>query len=147
MVDEFTGWARQLHACDLSCPVEHVMRGMPVVDPEYTLRMAMQIMIIGNAGAAIVCDRSRPTTIVTEHDLMRALADGANPDGTRVAEVGSTIIGTLASTSTVLDAVRLMSKTGNRQVSVMVDGNIVGLVTANDFLGTLHGELPSLTSV
>jgi CBS domain-containing protein len=147
MVDEFTGWACQVHVCDLSCPVEHVMRGMPVVDPEYTLRMAMQIMNIGNAGAAIVCDHHRPMTIVTEHDLMRALAGGANPDGARVAEVESTRIGALASTSTVLDAVQLMSEMGSRQVSVMVDGNVVGLVTANDFLGALHGELPSLTSV
>jgi CBS domain-containing protein len=147
MVDEFIGWTSQVHVCDLLCPLEHVTRGVPVVDPEYTLRMAIQIMMIGNAGAAIVCDCHRAVTIISEHDLLRAIAEGANPDEARVTELGSTLIGALGSTSTILDAVRLMSDKGTRQVSVMVDGNVVGLVTAIDLLEAIHAELPSLTSV
>jgi CBS domain-containing protein len=148
MVDELADWTSPVHVCGLSCPIEHVMRGVPVVDPEYTLRMAAQIMIIGKAGVAIVCADHRAMTIVTEHDLARALAEGADLDGVRVAEVRSTLIGVLDSRSAIVDAARLMSEIGARQVFVMADGKVVGLVTTNDFPEVLlGGTVPSLAGV
>jgi CBS domain-containing protein len=147
MVSELMDWTSPVHVCDLSCPLEHVMRGAPVVDREYTVRMTAQTMIIAQAGAAVVCDPQRPTTVVTEHDLIRALSDGADPDGTRIAEVASTLPDALGSTFTISDAVRQMSDRGTRHVSVSTDGNVVGLVTFDDLIEVLNGTLPSLTRV
>jgi CBS domain-containing protein len=39
-----------------------------------------------------------------------------------------------------------MSDKGTRHVSITVDGNVVGLVTADDLVEVLNGTLPSLTS-
>jgi CBS domain-containing protein len=146
MVNELMDWTNEIHVCDLSCPIEHLMRGAPVVDPEFTVRMTAQTLVIAKAGAAVVCAPRRPVTIVTERDLIRALSDGADPDGTRIAEVASTLPDALGSTSTVSEAVRQMSDKGTRHVSITVDGNVVGLVTADDLVEVLNGTLPSLTS-
>jgi signal-transduction protein with cAMP-binding, CBS, and nucleotidyltransferase domain len=147
MVDEFMDWATEVHVCDPSCPVEHVMGGAPVVDPEYTVRMTAQTMIIAKAGTVVVYDAHRPMTIVTEHDLIRALSDGVDPDVTRITEVASTLPDALGSASTISDAVRHMSETGTRHVWVKADGNVVGLATADDFIEVFNGHLPSLTRV
>ena len=146
MVNEVMDWTNPVHVCELSCPVEHVMRGAPVVDPEYTLRITAQIMIIAKAGAAVVCDPHGPMTIVTEHDLTRALSDGADPDGARIADVGSTLTDALGSATTIADALRQMSDTGARRVSVRADGNVVGLVTSEDLVEVLNGKMPILAN-
>ena len=129
MVKEFMEPIDHVHICDLSCPVEHVMRGAPVVDPEYTLRMTAQAMTIVKAGAVIVCDPHGPTTIVTERDIVHALSDGTDP---------------LRPPS--LTPFTQMAEEGTRHVPVRVDNNVVGLVTAEDLFEALNGKLPSLTS-
>ena len=146
MVNAIADWTNPAHVCGLSCSIEHVMRGAPVVDPEYSVRMTAQTMIMAKAGAAVVCDLHRPMTIVTEHDLVRALSGGADPDRARIAEVGSTPTDTLDATGTIGDAVRLMSHRGSDYVSVKAHGDIVGLVTVDDLVEVLNGTLPSLTS-
>jgi CBS domain-containing protein len=147
MVDEFMDGTDRVHVCGLSCPIEHVMRGAPVVDPEYTLRMTAQTMVIAKAGAVVVCDCHKPMTIVTEHDLIRALSDGADPDVARRAELASTLPDALCPSSTISDAVREMSEKGKRHVCVKVEDNIVGLVTSDDLIEVLNGNFSSLANV
>ena len=100
-VDRTSPW----HLCDGSCPIEHVMRGAPVVDREYTVRMTAHIMTAAKGRAALVCDPHMPTTIVTEHDLIRALAEGMDPDQTRVAEVSCTVPDALQPAVAIADVV------------------------------------------
>ncbi len=108
------------HSCDLSCPVEHVMRGAPVVDPETTLRSTAQAMVADRAGAAIVRGPDGPTNIVTEGDVVRALADGADPDIIWAADVASTRLVSVSPGATLADAVRRMSEEGIHHVPVKV---------------------------
>jgi len=133
------------HICDLSCPVEHVMRGAPVVDPEYTLRMTAQAMTVVKAGAAIICDPRGSTIVVTERDIIHALSDAADPDKARVAEVAFADLGALVCTATIFDAVQHLSKEGSRHVPVKCEGNVVGLITAEDLFGVLNSKRPGLT--
>ena len=67
------------HVCDLLCPVRDLLRGAPsFVDPEDTLRVAAQAMAGQKTGAVIVLGPDGPTSIVTEQDIVRALADQAD---------------------------------------------------------------------
>ena len=146
MVNQLMEPTKHVHICDLSCPVEHVMRGAPVVDPEYTLRMTAQAMVIVKARVAIVCAPHKSTTIVTERDIARAVSDGADPGRTRVAELAWAHLAALVPTVTISDAVQHMSEEGTQYISVRFDGNVVGLVTAEDLVEVLNGKLPSLTN-
>jgi len=121
------------------------MRGAPVVDPESTLRSTAKSMAVSRAGAAIVHGANGATNIVTDRDLVRALADGADPDTVWAADVASTHLVAVASDAIVADALRQMSQEGIRHVPVRSGGDVVGLVTAEDLLDVLERGLLGLT--
>ncbi|MGP0031472.1 MAG: cyclic nucleotide-binding/CBS domain-containing protein [Acidimicrobiales bacterium] len=126
------------HQCDLLCPVVHLMRTPTrFVDPESTLRAASHAMVEQGVGAVVVLGPQGPTSIVTEHDIVRALADGADPDSVWTADVASGPLATLASAATTADAVRLMVDDGIRTIPVTANDEVVGLVTVDDILATL----------
>ena len=55
------------------------------VPAETSLREAARVMRDRNVGAAVVVDGGRIAGIFTERDLLRAVADGEQPDEGRVA--------------------------------------------------------------
>ncbi len=130
-----------VHICDLSCPVEHVMRGAPVVDPEDTLRQTAHAMTVDKAAAAIVRTPAGPTNIVSERDVVRALSDGADPDTVWASDVASPRLGAVCPSSTVSDVLRQVAQEGTRHIPVTVDDHVVGLVMAEDLLEVLHRRL------
>jgi CBS domain-containing protein len=75
-------------------------------------------------------------SVVTEHDLCGALADGLD-GGTRVGRVASSNPVSLPASATVLDAGELMLEHGVRHVIVTVDRRAVGVVSVRDVLDTL----------
>jgi signal-transduction protein with cAMP-binding, CBS, and nucleotidyltransferase domain len=126
------------HGCDLLCPVAHLMRGAPpFVDPEGTLRAAAQAMVGQWAGAAIVLGPDGPSSIVTERDIVRALADQADPDTVWVADVDSVDLVAIDPTTTVVEAIRQMARERIRHLPVKLNGEVVGLLVAEDILQLL----------
>jgi signal-transduction protein with cAMP-binding, CBS, and nucleotidyltransferase domain len=126
------------HVCDLLCPVRHLVRGVPpFVDPEDTLRVAAQSMAGQKTGAVIVLGPDGPTSIVTERDIVRALADQADPDTVWAADVASSDLAAIDPDTTVAEAVELMAKIQIRNVPVKSNGEVVGMVMAEDILDLL----------
>jgi signal-transduction protein with cAMP-binding, CBS, and nucleotidyltransferase domain len=133
-----TGDSEVLHGCDLLCPVAHLMRGAPpFVDPEDTLRAAAQAMAGQKTGAAILLGPDGPTSIVTEQDIVRALANSADPDTFWVADVASRDLVAIDPETTVVEAVELMAKAHIRHVPVKSHGEVMGMVVAEDILDLL----------
>jgi signal-transduction protein with cAMP-binding, CBS, and nucleotidyltransferase domain len=126
------------HVCDLLCPVRHLMRGAPpFVDPEVTLRVAAQTMAGQKTGAVIVLGPDGPTSIVTERDIVRALADHADPDTVWAADAASGDLAAIDPGTTVAEAVELMAKIQIRHVPVKSNGEVMGMVVAEDILDLL----------
>ena len=126
------------HDCDLLCPVRHLMRGVPpFVDPEDTLRVAAQAMAGQKTGAVIILGPDGPTSIVTERDIVRALADQADPDTVWAADMASSDLAAIDPDTTVAEAVELMAKRQIRHVPVKSNGEVTGIVAAEDILNLL----------
>jgi signal-transduction protein with cAMP-binding, CBS, and nucleotidyltransferase domain len=128
------------HRCDLLCPVAHIMRGAPsFVDPESTLRSVTQAMVAQGNGVAVVLGPKGPSSIVTESDIVRVLAQRADPDTTWVADVASDLIA-VSPTVTVLEGIRQMAGKHIRHVPVTEKGEIVGLVVSEDVLDLIASK-------
>jgi CBS domain-containing protein len=126
------------HVCDLLCPVRHLMRDAPpFVDPENTLRVTAQTMAGQKTGAVIVLGPDGPTSVVTERDIVRALADQADPDAVWAADVASIDLVAIDPDTTVVAAVELMAKKQIRHVPVKSNGEVIGMVVAEDILELL----------
>jgi signal-transduction protein with cAMP-binding, CBS, and nucleotidyltransferase domain len=126
------------HGCDLLCPVAHLMRGAPpFVDPEETLRAAAQAMAGFQTGAVILLGPDGPSRIVTERDIVRALADQADPDTVWAADVASIDLAAIDPDTTVAEAAGLMAKEHIRHVPVKSNGEVVGMVVAEDIVDLL----------
>ena len=136
-----TGKDDTFHQCDLLCPVAHVMRGVPAfVDPETTLRAAAQAMEVQGDGVAIVLGPDGPSSIVTERDLVSALARQADPDAVWVADVVRPELFVVEPTMSILDAARGMTSAHIRHVPVRDKGGVVGCVASEDVVGLLGRE-------
>jgi CBS domain-containing protein len=97
-------------------------------------------------GALVVVDPdARPVGIVTDRDLVvRALARRAGADA-RVDSVMSTDLMTLASDADVRDALRIFERHAIRRLPLVADDRVVGMLTMDDLVVDLAGDLDRLT--
>lgn len=105
-----------------------------VIGTEASLREACRLMMDRGVGAAVVLDDGMPGPgIVTERDVLRAVARGVDPEATPVSEV-MTFEARTATVSWDLDtAAEEMVRRGFRHL-VVVDGagNLAGVVSMRD---------------
>jgi CBS domain-containing protein len=99
------------------------------ISPKTTLDKAAQAMVERRVGAAIVMEDGRVAGIVTERDLMRAVANGLVPWTTRVPECMTRKPRTITPFTTAGAALSLMLAHGFRHLPVMEDGALVGIVS------------------
>lgn len=107
--------------------------------PDATLFEVAALLSAGNIGALIVDDGSEgeevATAVVTERDVIRALADLADPSEVRVHSVASTNLVWCDVDSTVAEVAVMMSERFLRHVLVESNGELVGIISARDLLG------------
>jgi CBS domain-containing protein len=114
--------------------IREIMTSDPyTVEPSATLRDAARAMRDEDIGAVIVVDRGEVTGIVTDRDIaVRAVAEGADPEATKVADVCSSQVTTLTVDQTVEDAIRVVREHNVRRIPVVQDGRPAGIVTIGD---------------
>jgi len=119
---------------------KRVMNGPPVfVHPTDTLQAVAEVMSREGVGAAIMRGPLGPDGIVTERDIVEALARGAKPDDVWAVDIASLDLVTVEPSATVRDVIRKMAEYGIRHVPVKADGEILGMVSARDILAWLEG--------
>lgn len=109
-------------------------REVLVAARDQTLREVCREMAARNVGAAVVQDDDMPGPgILTERDVLRAVARGADPDATAVAEV-MTFEARTATVSWDLDtAAEEMVRHGFRHLVVVDDGGrLAGILSMRD---------------
>jgi signal-transduction protein with cAMP-binding, CBS, and nucleotidyltransferase domain len=122
----------------LRFPIIDVMTRPPLFcDPEVTIHAAAETMASQGVGSLILLRPDGPSAILTERDLVRAIADRLNPDLTWAVEVASEDIVALRSDDTVRDAIESMVACGIHHLPVKRDGTVIGMVSASDLLVTL----------
>jgi CBS domain-containing protein len=109
-------------------------REVLVVGTGHTLREACRLMAQRNVGAAVVMGDEMPGPgIVTERDVLGAVARGDDPDTTSIADV-MTFEARTATVSWDLDtAAEEMVRRGFRHLVVVdEDGHLAGVVSMRD---------------
>ena len=118
--------------------VWRVMTRCPVdVPPEATVREVAQELADGEIGAVLVADRGGVVGLVSERDLVGAVAAGDDPDDRQVLDLMSTDLVTARSTESIAAVAALMDEAAVRHVVVLDDAAVVGLVSVRDVLPAL----------
>lgn len=103
------------------------------VGPDVSLRAVAATMSENGIGAVIVGTTEKVEGIVTERDLVRALAEGKE-DATSMS-VASTELVWCEATSSVAEVASEMLERYIRHVLVEDAGTLVGMISARDILG------------
>jgi predicted transcriptional regulator len=112
--------------------IDVMHRGVVAVSPADALRKAAQLMRARGISQLPILVRGRPVGMVTEADLLAALADGrAGPVGDVMGDAPP-VIAPKASMRAVSDLLRYFPI-----VLVSDKGRLVGVVTKSDLLGAL----------
>lgn len=114
--------------------IHEVMTPAPrTLDSRATVQEAARVMFDEDIGDVIVCDGDRICGIVTDRDVtVRAVAPGKDPATTKLGEICSKELTTLAPTDSAEDAVRVMMDKAIRRVPVVENGRPVGVVSIGD---------------
>ncbi|MFE9095854.1 CBS domain-containing protein [Streptomyces sp. NPDC007264] len=114
--------------------VRDIMTAAPVtVQPQTSVTTVARLMRDQNIGAVLVAEGDRLRGLVSDRDLVvRALADGEDPEQTTVAGVCSGDLVTVEAEDELDRAVDLMREHSVRRVPVVEDGRPVGIVSLGD---------------
>jgi CBS domain-containing protein len=117
-------------------PVTAVSGG-PVagVAADASLLEVADALAAAGVGALVIGSGDRPAGIVSERDLVAALAARRDPAATTAADIAHTTLVWCDATATVAEVAELMMERYIRHALVEDDGRLVGIVSARDLLG------------
>ena len=100
-----------------------------------TLRSAAERMWRKQTGSLLVMDDGRLAGIITERDVLRAVALGADPATATVDEAMTTEVFTVPPDMALRDAAREMATRWIRHLPVTGEGRVLGMVSMRDITG------------
>jgi len=104
------------------------------VAPTDTVTSACALMLERGVGSTVVLHDDRPVGILTERDLVRITADGADLATAMVSQWMTADPDSVASNAPVNDAFVSLRKHGYRHFPVVDGGRLVGIVSLRDLL-------------
>lgn len=109
---------------------EVMNRNVLSVDPTASIGEAAEKMIEGGVGAVVVMeDGVRLTGIITERDLLRAVAQRARAAEARVRQWMTESVITIEPDTPIQDAAQMMFENNFRHLPVSKDGRMLGIVS------------------
>jgi CBS domain-containing protein len=102
------------------------------VAPEDTLGQAAEAMVERGVGSAVVSDFGRLIGILTERDLLRAVAGRVHSSEARVREWMTQEPVTASVTTELEEAAKTMLDQGFRHLPVVDDDRAIGIVSIRD---------------
>ncbi len=120
--------------------------GSPVatISPTATLRQAAEGLVADDVGLLVVVDPGGVRGVISERDVMGAIADNLDMDEERVLDSASTDVISVETGTSILEAARTMAEAGIRHLAVKERGVTTGVVSIRDVLGILlHQGIPA----
>jgi CBS domain-containing protein len=119
-------------------PARSIMvRPVIEVDGQSPLRHVAEQMSDAGVGAVLVVRAGAAAGILSERDVVRALADGADPDEVWAADVMTTPILWVAPDDSISSVAELMELGGVRHAPVREGGRAIGMISVRDVLDVL----------
>jgi len=114
-----------------------------IIGPEGTLSDAAEAMADQESDYVVVIDNRELVGILTERDLVLAVAEGVDLGASLVEEWMSEAPDTFSPEVTVAEAVAWLLETGYRHLPVVADDELLGVVTIRDLMWALTQEAES----
>jgi CBS domain-containing protein len=119
-------------------PVLRLVRRGPVsVFLDTTLRACARVMAEESIGAVLVQGSHGPAGILSERDIVAAVAGGAGVDFHRARDFMTADVDAVPATATVGEASREMLRNEIRHLVVTREDRTIGLISIRDVLGAL----------
>ena len=120
--------------------VEEVMtRDVVTIDCNETVYDACKLYSEIKVGSLVVMDRDIIVGIVTERDIIeRAIVRYKNPTKTKIREIMSPHIKTIHALAPIEKAVQIMKENNIKKLPVILNNDIVGIITETDISQTVE---------
>jgi CBS domain-containing protein len=112
-----------------------------------SLRSAAERMWREQTGSLLITEDGGLTGIITERDVLRAVALGADPDRSSVDEVMTTQPFTVPPDMPLQEAAREMAVRWIRHLPVVAGGRLLGVVSMRDVTGVFAALAPGRVNV
>lgn len=110
-----------------------------LVEPQTTVAEVARLMRVDDCDAVAVISKGRLVGIVTEKDLVQAIADGVDPKQAKAEVIMSADPATVGADEEVSVVAVKMTRLGIRHLPVVNEaGEPVGLLSARDLLAVLE---------
>lgn len=132
---------------------QYCNREVIVVEPQESVRTAVELMRIHHVGDVVVVERSgdiaKPMGILTDRDIViEILAKDADLTKLAVGDVMSDELQVVDENLQLLDAIKEMRSKGIRRLPVVDgQGDLVGILTVDDVLGLVSEQLTDIVGL
>jgi CBS domain-containing protein len=117
----------------VSAIANHMSRELLTALPDESIAEAAQHMVARGVGAVLVMDGERLEGILTERDILKAVAVGLT-EGARVRDWMTTSPETIEASDSTDHAAALMIHGGFRHLPVLDGGKVAGIVSIRDLM-------------
>jgi len=105
------------------------------IDISWSLQAAAALMMRNRVAALIVTDRGKPVGLISERDLVSALADtGSRVARTPIREVATKSVIAVSARESITRAMALMTEKRLRHLPVFNNSEVIGVVTLRDLI-------------
>ena len=115
---------------------DHVAR----VAADSSVADAARVLVARDVGMVVVGDDQRPAAVLSERDVVRAVAAGDDPTTIRSSDIASTRLIWAGADDTVDAVANRMMEHYIRHILIEQDGTLVGVVSARDLLGVYSSD-------
>ena len=112
---------------------EIMTKNVAYINPDAVITEAARLMQQHNVGAIPVCDQSGVIGLLTDRDIVvRNVAHGTNPAVTKVKDIMTGNITTVAPEMGIEEVSNMMAKNQIRRVPVVENRKLVGMLSLGD---------------
>ena len=112
---------------------QHMSRDLLTVEPGDRLTEVAERMVARDVGAVLVLEGGRLAGILTERDVLKAVAGGLD-ESTTVADWMTRDPDTIETDETTREAATLMIHGGFRHLPIMAGDDVVGMLSIRDLM-------------
>lgn len=113
--------------------VKDVMqRNVVVAKENIKIKEAAEVMSAYHIGSLIITKEDKVIGILTERDILKAIAEGLDPKAIEARDIMTKEVITISSTATIEDAASLMLERKIKKLPVVRGEKLVGIITASD---------------